>query len=90
VQPVPDGLRLLPHSNAVHYAERREQFLHLVGTGLLPDGYATDAGAGLIYQGTELAEAISDRPNAGAYQVTRAPNADRSAVEERLPTRRLK
>jgi hypothetical protein len=89
VQPVYDGLHLLPYSNAVHYTERREQFRHLVGTGLLPDGYATDAGAGLIYQGTELVEAICDRPNAGVYRVTRAPNADGTAVEERLPTRRL-
>ena len=54
----------LPYSNAVHYTERREQFRHLVVTGILPDGYATDAGAGLIYQGTELLEAICDRPNA--------------------------
>jgi hypothetical protein len=90
VQPIADGLAFLPYSNAVHYADRRQQFLDLVGSGVLPDGYATDAGSGLVYRGTELVEAICDRPNAGAYRITRAPQPDAQAIEERLPARRLR
>jgi hypothetical protein len=65
---------------------RRQQFLDLVGSGVLPDGYATDTGAGLAYRGTELVEAIYDRTNAGVYRITRAPQPDAPALEERLPT----
>lgn len=82
-----DGLGFLPYSNAVHYRERRALFQGLIGSGELPDGYATDAGAGLLYRGTELVEAVSDRKSAGAYRVTRNP--DGGVTEVRLDVRRL-
>jgi peptidase E len=66
------GLGFLPYANAVHYRERRASFHALVGDGSLPaTGYATDAGAGLHYRGTELAGAVADRAGAAAYRVER-------------------
>ncbi|ANN19148.1 peptidase E [Amycolatopsis orientalis] len=88
VRAVSDGLGLLPYSNAVHYADRREQFHQLIADETLPAGYATDAGAGLHFEGTELIGAISDRKNAGAYWVERA--SDGSVSETPLEVRRLK
>lgn len=67
VQALPDGLGFVPYSNAVHYNDRGEQYRELVASGRLTNGYATDAGAGLHYEGTRLAAALSDRKNAGAY-----------------------
>ena len=83
VQPLNDGLRFLPYSNAVHYDERRELFQRCIASGKLPDGYATDAGAGLHYDGTDLVAAIADRKHAGAYRVTRR-SADGGVHEEPL------
>ncbi len=89
VQPLTDGLGFLPHSNAVHYTDRRDQFRHLVGTGALPPGYATDAGAGLVYHHTDLVDVIADRPHATAYHVTPEPDTPGAAIEQPLPARRL-
>jgi peptidase E len=87
--PVPvQGLGLLPYANAVHYAHRRDSFHRLVGDPAMPRvGYATDAGAGLVYRGVELAEAVSDRSKAGAYRVERVD--DESVKETRIEVRRL-
>ena len=90
LRPVTDGLALLPYANAVHYdseAQRRPLFQSLVAAGTLPAGYATDDGAGLLYRGTELVEAVTEEDGRAAYRVERGP--DGSAVEERLDTRRL-
>lgn len=83
-----DGLGFLPYSNAVHYDERREFFHQCIASGALPDGYATDAGAGLHYEGTDLVAAIADRKRAGAYRVTRR-SADCGVCEEPLEVRYL-
>lgn len=86
---VTDGLALLPYGNGVHYdsePERRPLLHRLVAEGTLPTSYATDDGAGLVYRGTELAEAVT-QTDGRAYRVERA--ADGSAVETPLPTRRL-
>jgi peptidase E len=82
------GLAFLPAANAVHYGERRELFQEAIGQGELPDGYATDAGAGLHFEGTDLAAAVCDRPNASAYRVTKQP--DGSVTEQPIATTRLK
>ncbi|GAA4930818.1 peptidase E [Actinoplanes utahensis] len=85
-----DGLGFLPYSNGVHYdsEERRRPTMHrLVGDGTLADGFATDDGAGLIYRGTSLSEAVADRPGPLAYELTRAD--DGSVTETPLPTRVL-
>jgi peptidase E len=90
LRPVTDGLALLPWSNGVHYDSepaRRPLFQSLVADGTLPSGYATDDGAGLLYRGTELVEALAERDDAGAYRVTAGP--DSTALEEPLEVRRL-
>lgn len=88
VQAIRDGLNLLPYANVVHYANRRDLFHEALATEQLTAGYATDTGAGLHFEGTELVAAVSDRKNAGAYWVER--RADGTAQETPLHVRRLK
>jgi hypothetical protein len=52
----------------------------------LPDGYAADDSAALLFVGTELREVVSSRPEAFAYRVERL---DGQVVETTLPTRYL-
>lgn len=88
---VTNGLALLPYGNGVHYDSepRRRPLVHsLVADGTLPTTYCTDDGAGLVYRGTELVEAVAERPEAHGYLVRRDPSTG-AAVEDRLPTRRL-
>jgi peptidase E len=88
---VTDGLALLPFSNGVHHdseVQRRPLYQRLVADGTLPAGHATDDGVGLVYRGTELAEAVADRPGAAAYRVERGE--DGAAVETRIEPRRLR
>ncbi len=54
--------------------------------GTLPGGYATDNGAGLVYHGTELHEAITEKPGALAYELRREGD---TCVETPVPTRTL-
>jgi peptidase E len=89
LQPVTDGLALVPYSNGVHYdsePQRRPMFQKLVADGVLPDGYATDDGVGLVYRGTELVEAVSEIRGKSAYSVRKDGS---SAVEEPIETRVL-
>ena len=75
LRPITDGLALLPYSNGVHYdseQQRRPLFQSLIAEGTLPDGYATDDGAGLLYRGDAMVQAYAERPGAGAYAVRRA------------------
>jgi peptidase E len=90
LRPVTNGLALLPYGNGVHYdsEERRRPLLHrLVADGTLPTSYATDDGVGLHYRGTELVEAVADRPEVAAYKVAR--DLDGSVVETRIEPRLL-
>jgi peptidase E len=60
---VDDGLGLLPFGNGVHYdsEEQRRPLLHRrVADGKLPLSYATDDGIGLLYEGADLVEVVSD------------------------------
>jgi len=85
------GLGWLPYSNGVHYDNepgRRPAMHRFIAEGTLPDGYATDDGAGLLYRGTELVEVVADREGASGYRLTRA--ADGSVTETQLPTRVLR
>ncbi|MFA6299443.1 MAG: peptidase E [Nocardioides sp.] len=91
LRPITNGLALLPYSNGVHYdseQQRRPLFQSLVADGSLPAGYATDDGAGLLYRGTEMVEALSETDGAGAYWVERSAHG--TAVEIPLDTRRLR
>jgi hypothetical protein len=83
-----DGLGFLPYSNNVHYSERKELVHRFVASGESPAGFATDAGAGLYFRGTELAEAVADRKSAGAYWLER--QSDGAVREVRLDVRRLR
>ena len=86
---ITDALGFLPYSNSPHHdAEpgRRPLFLELIGDGTLPDGYATDNGAGLVYFGTDLHEAVTEKAGAQAYLVERR---DGVAREVPIPTREL-
>ena len=91
LRPVTDGLGLLPWSNGVHHdAEpaRRPLFHALVADGTLPAGYATDDGAGVLYRGTTMVEALTERDGARAYRVeTASPGG---AVETPLDVTRVR
>jgi peptidase E len=89
LQPVTDALGFLPYSNSPHHdAEpgRRPLIHRLVAEGVLPAGYATDNGAGLVYHGTDLHEAVTEKSGALAYEIHREGDAAR---ETALPTRTL-
>jgi peptidase E len=89
LRPVTNGLGFVPYSAGVHYdseAQRRPLLHKLVGSGELPAGYATDDGVGIVYRGTEFAEAVSEVRGQGAYHVF----ADGGqAVEDRIEPRVL-
>jgi peptidase E len=90
LRPVTNGLALIPHSNGVHYdseEQRRPLYQRLIAEEVLPAGYATDDGVGLHYRGTELVEAVSDRPGTFAYRVERSREG--RAIEEVITPRRL-
>ena len=88
LRPVTDGLGFVPYSAGVHYdsePQRRPLFQQLIGSGVLPAGYATDDGTGIVYRGTEFAEAVSEVRGKGAYRVTReADQAREERIEPRL------
>ncbi len=72
LRPVTNGLGLLPYSNGVHYdsePRRRPAYKRFVADGVLPGGYATDDGVGLVYHGTKLAEAVTEVRGKGAYEI---------------------
>jgi dipeptidase E len=85
-----DGLGFLPGSHSPHYdgeARRRPLYQRLVAEGALPDGYAADDGAALVFRNTDLAEVVASRPAARGYRVVRGPTGE--AMESELPTRYL-
>ena len=91
LRPVTNGLAFLPYANGVHYdseEQRRPLFHRLIADRTLPAGFATDDGVGLLYRGTELVEAVADRPDCFAYRVHRG--ADGAAVETVIEPRRLR
>jgi peptidase E len=78
LRPVTDGLALLPYGNGVHYdsEERRRPLLHaLVADGTLPLSFATDDGVGVLYEGVEPVEVITDDPARQADQARRPSSA---------------
>jgi peptidase E len=83
--PLHGGLGFLPGSFCPHYdGERARQpvFRRLTASGELPDGYAADDGAGMLFEGTALAEVRTSRPNARAFRMVRGK-------EQELPVSRL-
>jgi peptidase E len=87
LQPITNGLGFLPYSNSPHYdseAERRPLTRRLIAEGVLPEGYATEDGTGLVFFGTELAEAVTEVPGKVAYSLSRTGG---TVTETALPTR---
>jgi peptidase E len=85
-----EGLGLLPASNSVHHSsesERRPCFHEAVRTELVPPGYSVDDGVALLFEGTDLAEAVSARSGAGAWWVD--ADADGTVSEAPLEVRVL-
>ena len=77
LRPVTNGLALLPYGNGVHYdseEQRRPLIQSLVADGTLGTTYCTDDYVGLLYEGTEPVEVVTDREatddaNPMAYRV---------------------
>lgn len=88
--PVTDALGFLPYGNSVHHdsEDGRRPLVHrLVADGTFAEAHCTDDGTGLVYRGTELAEAVTEKDGASAWRVRRS--ADGTTVEEQIPTRLL-
>ena len=86
--PLEDGLGLLSGSFCPHYDSeelRRSTYQRLIAGGL-PGGYAAEDGVGLHFRGTELAEAVSSRPDGRAFRVDPSGEA---VTETALPVRHL-
>ncbi|HET7902326.1 MAG TPA: peptidase E [Candidatus Nanopelagicales bacterium] len=87
---VTGGLGLLPYGNGVHYdseEQRRPLLQSLVADGSLPLSYCTDDRVGILYEGVEPVEVLTDYPvdpalGPAAYRVER--DAD-GVTETRLP-----
>jgi dipeptidase E len=80
------GLGFLPDSNSVHWrseSDRRPRFVSAIADGDIPPGWGVDDGAALFFAGTEMVEAVSARPGAGAWRVE--PSAD-GASEQAVET----
>ncbi|MGI8879077.1 MAG: Type 1 glutamine amidotransferase-like domain-containing protein [Jatrophihabitans sp.] len=91
LRPITNGLGLVPFSNGVHYdseKQRRPLYQSLIADGALPAGYATDDGTGVLYRGTEFAEALTEQPCKGVYWVER--DGEGKAVETMLEPRLVK
>ena len=67
--------------------ERMLALFGLPADGTLGTTHCTDDGVGLVYDGTDLVEAVSDRPDAAAYIVERQP--DGTVIETRIEPRLL-
>ncbi len=85
----PDGLGFLRGSASPHYhgeANRIPIYRKAIADGTAPAGYAADDGCALHFVGTTFMEAVSSRPEAGAYRLTRRGG---KAVETAIPVRYL-
>jgi dipeptidase E len=88
--PLSGGLGFVPGSHSPHYdseATRRPRYHELVARGDLPPGYAADDGAALVFDGPDLIDVVSSRPNARAYRVD--VGQDGVAAETVVSTRYL-
>ncbi|OYV65692.1 MAG: hypothetical protein B7X07_02145 [Actinobacteria bacterium 21-64-8] len=89
LQPITNGLALLPYANGVHYdsePQRRPLLHQLMREGVLPDrALATDDHVGLWYEGTEPGLVVADgasTPSAGGAYVVRFNGTD--VIEQRF------
>jgi peptidase E len=100
LQPVTNALGFLPYGNGVHYdseEQRRPLLQKLVGDGTLPTSYATDDRVGILYEGIDPVQVITDldEPGSGGPSAADGPAAYRversggEVVETRLGPGRL-
>jgi peptidase E len=92
LQPLPDGLGLLPGSHCPHYdseAGRRPTYTGFVAAGTLSPGYAADDGVGLRFTGRTLTEVVSGRPGGRAWHVTPDPKSETGARHKALEVKPL-
>ncbi len=90
LEPLADGLGLLPGSFCPHYdgeALRRPRLGEFVTADRLPGGWAADNHVALRFEGTGFVEAVTSVPGASAYIVAKAP--DGTFDERAVPTRAL-
>jgi peptidase E len=81
------GLGFLSGSNCVHWdsePERRPVYRAALRAGMRP-GFAVDDGVGLLFEGTELAEVVTCRPDAGARLLAAVAGELEEQPLERLP-----
>lgn len=81
-----DCLGFLPGSNCPHYdseALRRPTYRRLVAGGRIAEGFAADDGVALHFIDGRLARAVSNRPRAKGWRLSRS---GKRAVERALPT----
>jgi peptidase E len=91
---VTGGLGLLPYGNGVHYdseEQRRPLLQSLVADGSLPLSYSTDDRVGILYEGTDPVEVLTDYPvdpatGPAAYRVELGADG---VVETRLAPGRI-
>ncbi|WP_114855690.1 peptidase E [Brachybacterium sp. YJGR34] len=91
LRPVTDGLGLLPGANGVHMDSeegRRPLLRALVADGTLGPALCTDDGAGLLFRGTELVEAVAEVDGARATRIARDDSG--AVLETELPVRLLR
>ena len=90
LQPVTNGLGLIPFGNGVHYdseAQRRPMVHRLVAEGVLPTTFATDDGVGILYVDQDPVEVISDNDSeSAAYRIEMSGG---QVIETRLAPGRL-
>jgi peptidase E len=87
--PMKDGLKFLDGSFCPHYDSeslRRPRYEETVGSGALPDGYAVDDSAVLVFNGRRLEEVVASLPGQHAYRVERRRG---NSVEETQVRARL-
>jgi len=90
LEPLADGLGLLPFSNGVHHDSPRRlraPYRRMVARGELIPGYATEDGVGLHFVGTGLEEAVTVRAGAQAWHLR--PNGRGGCTESPVETRAL-
>jgi dipeptidase E len=88
LDPLGDGLGFLDGSACPHYdgeKARPDAYRRAIQNGM-PPGYAAEDGAALHFRGTQLAEVVASRENAGAF---RLDLSDGKVVETRLASRYL-
>lgn len=72
--PLPDGLGFVSGSACPHYLGepgRREKYQRWVASGELPDGYAVDDYAAVVFRDGAFIEAISEKPDRPVFRVRR-------------------